>query len=601
MMKSVHDFDKLCIFDRIFGRLCKRFRCLLAVLLAFGMLTGAGLITQIDVRASEAKKIELNYMYAECYIGHAKTITLKNAGEGVRWKIEDSSLAKIKAKGNKVTVTGKKEGKTTLTASYRGILYKCTIDVKKSGLSTSGSVVLTVGKKKNIYYYGVPKTTKSYIHEWNDRAGGEIDNDDDIYWEVEDPSIASIKVNSYNSITITAKKSGHTEFAATYGGWTTHYTILVDEKPVVKLSETSLSLYTDREASLTLKNTGKNKVKWSASNKCVEISGSGAAVTIRGKKAGTTTIKAVCKKKTYKCTVTVKKLKEDSDYIVGADAAGNDFPENNYKYANTGYTEYGQKVVSDAEINGFSRDENTHIATGYIGLYTNHTEKEVKAFIKKLTWTVEDIDGKKMKQYYAGHVSSDKIYKKPKVQNIQYMPALQAVQYTGDINRNEEYANAIVAKVKFYEYTREVKVTAKYKGKTLATWVVGNVTVKPRTDEKIYNKVRKEMEKKLWNSSMSDVKKLQAMADYLRKKTTLREVSDITLLLGGDSSNLGMVLKRIQPCTYQNAADIMLDCAEDLGLYGSIIRDSDRPEVMYVEIYTSEGKKTFNPAPGEKV
>lgn len=76
------------------------------------------------------------------------------------------------------------------------------------------------------------------------------------------------------------------------------------EAASAKLSATKKTVLAGQSFKLTVKNKGKNKVKWSSSKSSIASVNSKGTVT--AKKSGKATIKAKVGKKTLKCTVTVK-------------------------------------------------------------------------------------------------------------------------------------------------------------------------------------------------------------------------------------------------------------------------------------------------------
>lgn len=83
----------------------------------------------------------------------------------------------------------------------------------------------------------------------------------------------------------------------------------------VKLNTKSISLNVGDKSTLTLKNAS-GTVEWTVSKKnIVTISGEGTSVTIKGKKAGSTYVKATYNGKTYKCKVTVTANENDLEGI----------------------------------------------------------------------------------------------------------------------------------------------------------------------------------------------------------------------------------------------------------------------------------------------
>lgn len=76
----------------------------------------------------------------------------------------------------------------------------------------------------------------------------------------------------------------------------------------VKLSKAELTIVEEKGASISLKNAGSGKIKWSSSDKSiVKLSKStGKKIKIKALKEGTATVTATYKKQKYICTVTVE-------------------------------------------------------------------------------------------------------------------------------------------------------------------------------------------------------------------------------------------------------------------------------------------------------
>lgn len=85
----------------------------------------------VSVPAEAKAKPKLSIKSKTMYVGKTATIKLKNAGN-VKWKTSKKSVVSIsKRKKNKVWIKAKKEGKATITATYKKKTYKCRITVKK--------------------------------------------------------------------------------------------------------------------------------------------------------------------------------------------------------------------------------------------------------------------------------------------------------------------------------------------------------------------------------------------------------------------------------------------------------------------------------------
>ena len=68
------------------------------------------------------------------YTGQSYTLKLKNTTKktAVKWKTSNTSAVTIAKKtGNIAVLKGKKKGKATITATYKGNTYRCKITVKQ--------------------------------------------------------------------------------------------------------------------------------------------------------------------------------------------------------------------------------------------------------------------------------------------------------------------------------------------------------------------------------------------------------------------------------------------------------------------------------------
>lgn len=87
-------------------------------------------------------------------------------------------------------------------------------------------------------------------------------------------------------------------------------TIVAEAATKPALSAKTVAIRVGQRSSITISNTGKNKVKWSVDKKYkkyIAIAGSGRKCYVRAKKVGTAYVKVTVGKTTYKCKVVVKK------------------------------------------------------------------------------------------------------------------------------------------------------------------------------------------------------------------------------------------------------------------------------------------------------
>lgn len=138
-----------------------------------------------------------------------------------------------------------------------------------------------------------------------------LDSNYTLEWESSNTKVATIASDG----TVTGKKAGTCTMTTWYNG--TYYGVEIVVKgtaassATIKLNKTKLTLTVGETASLKLKSAKASKVKWSSKNKKIAtVSQKGL---VKGKKKGTAKIIAKYKKKTYKCTVTVKAKPESGN------------------------------------------------------------------------------------------------------------------------------------------------------------------------------------------------------------------------------------------------------------------------------------------------
>lgn len=97
-----------------------------------GKKKGTAVITAINNGVTmnckvTVKNISLNKTKATVTVGYTTKLKLDGAKSKVKWKSSNKSVATVTSKG---VVKGKKIGKTTISAKYKGKTYKCKVTVK---------------------------------------------------------------------------------------------------------------------------------------------------------------------------------------------------------------------------------------------------------------------------------------------------------------------------------------------------------------------------------------------------------------------------------------------------------------------------------------
>lgn len=223
--------------------------------------------------------------------GKKYTVQLKNivSSKKISWVSKKKSIATVK-KGSKgkATITAKKKGKVYIYAKYNGKNYRVTVNVKAPAPKLNkSSVTLSIKGKTTLSLSNAVKGKKTT-------------------WKSSKSSVVSVKKNSTNKVTLTAKKAGKATIYATHNGKKYKCTVIVKAP---SLNRSSLSLVAGKSGTLTLNNRVSGKtVKASTSNSRVATVGvSGSKITVKGIGAGTATIKVAHNGKTFSCKVTVTK------------------------------------------------------------------------------------------------------------------------------------------------------------------------------------------------------------------------------------------------------------------------------------------------------
>lgn len=103
----------------------KQMKKILSVVLALVLSLSLLPVTSIS---AASKKVKLNKTKATIYVGKTVTLKLGNNKRKVKWSTSNKKVATVSKKGK---VTGKKAGKTIITAKVGKKKYKCKITVKK--------------------------------------------------------------------------------------------------------------------------------------------------------------------------------------------------------------------------------------------------------------------------------------------------------------------------------------------------------------------------------------------------------------------------------------------------------------------------------------
>ena len=223
--------------------------------------------------------------------GKKYTVQLKNivSSKKITWVSKKKSIATVKKGSNgKATITAKKKGKVYIYAKYNGKNYRVTVNVKAPAPKLNkSSATLSIGGKTTLSLSNAVSGKKTT-------------------WKSSKSSVVSVKKNSTNKVTLTAKKAGKATIYATHNGKKYKCTVTVKAP---SLNRSSLSLVAGKSGTLTVNNRVSGKtVKASTSNSRVATVGvSGSKITVKGIGAGTATIKVAHNGKTFSCKVTVTK------------------------------------------------------------------------------------------------------------------------------------------------------------------------------------------------------------------------------------------------------------------------------------------------------
>ena len=261
----------------------------------------------ITVSKEDIKVTGVSFSNTTLNLATGSSMTLKPTispsdatNKGLTWKSSDSSIVSVSDKG---VITGRKEGKATITVTTKDGGYTATItvtvkDEPVTGVKIQGNSSMVINGKQ---------TLKAVISPSNATNKG-------VTWESSDPSIATVdskgnvvaKEKGTVTITVTTKDGNH---KATLN-------INVKEQLVTKITisgskKVNVGKTITLKATVSPSNATNKGVTWSSSDESIATVDANGKVT--GKKAGKVTIKATAKdgskvSKTYTIEVVEEKV-----------------------------------------------------------------------------------------------------------------------------------------------------------------------------------------------------------------------------------------------------------------------------------------------------
>ena len=93
------------------------------------------LVAFTPVNANAATKVTLSNTKITLKLGNTKVLKLKNAKGKVTWKSSNAKVVSIKKKdATSITLTPKKQGKVTITATNNKKTYTCKVNVDRKSV-----------------------------------------------------------------------------------------------------------------------------------------------------------------------------------------------------------------------------------------------------------------------------------------------------------------------------------------------------------------------------------------------------------------------------------------------------------------------------------
>lgn len=104
----------------------------------------------LSSRAMAASKVKLSQKQITLVEGQKKKLSIKGTRNFVKWKVKNKKIAGIKKKGKQtVLITGKKQGKTKITAKVNGKAYVCKLTVIKNSAESGNDSTAGTGSTEN--------------------------------------------------------------------------------------------------------------------------------------------------------------------------------------------------------------------------------------------------------------------------------------------------------------------------------------------------------------------------------------------------------------------------------------------------------------------
>ena len=169
------------------------------------------LVTFTPVNTNAATKVTLSNTKITLKLGNTKVLKLKNAKGKVTWKTSNAKVVSIKKKdATSITLTPKKQGNVTITATNNKKTYTCKVNVPKMKYDTWEDETVMLGYVNTVWEEN-PSSTMS--------------------WSIEDESIASIKPfgKKNSKCKIEALTHGETTMKIVDGGITHIMKVIVPE------------------------------------------------------------------------------------------------------------------------------------------------------------------------------------------------------------------------------------------------------------------------------------------------------------------------------------------------------------------------------------